>query len=143
MRLLRPSYSTNKFLICLESAKLSYQTPDPIYEISNVDSLNTYVKILTIVLGLKKKHFQEQYRVRYILDSYRYYTDKEVQKKYTERFIYNYIKSHSNTVHDNINKKKTKLKALRLKALTCIYLIYKFLQSRYPVYAYFLLIINS
>lgn len=143
MRLLRPSYSTNKLLICLESAKLPYQIYYHIDEISVVDWLNVYVKILTIVLNLKKETFRDQCRLKNILSSYRYYISEKVKEKYTERFTYNYIRSHKNTLKCNINKKNTRLQALKLKALTYIYIVYKILQSKHPVYTYFLLVTDS
>ncbi len=143
MRLLRPSYSTNKFLICLESAKLPYQRYYPLDKISIVDWLNVYVRILTIVLNLKKETFRDQCRLKSILSSYQHYISEKIKKKYTERFIYNYIKSHKNTLKYNVNKKNTRLQSLKLKALTYIYIIYKILQSKHPVYTYFLLVTDS
>lgn len=137
------NHSINHFLVCLNSAKLPYKKDYNLYTIPTINLSNVHLAVLQAISALREHPTKDRFRLKYILDSYRYYANKAIENKYSQRFIYNYIKFYKNTLQYNIHKKHKILWGLKLQALTYIYLVYKILQSRHPLYSYFLLITNG
>ena len=125
-------YSIHNFIICLQSVKLNYQK-----KISNSDQpltpINAILRISTI--PLKEKH-----RINYIIESLSSSTHikhRILAYKYLQQFIYKYEKYNQLTL-----KSKTKkiYNALYTIALTHIYIVYKLLNSKKPLFTYYYLI---
>ena len=143
MKLLIPLYSIKNFLICLESAKISSLKDYCLEPLSTTRWSYIHVKILKTIMSLKKAPYEEKHRLKYLLSSYITPIDKKIHninKKYTQRFTYNYLKFYEDIPTYDKEKKDKTLWAIKMRALTYVYLIYKILQSKHPIYSFFRLI---
>ena len=145
MKLLTPLYSIRNFIICLESAKMSSLEDYYLEPIFTTHWPYIHVKILKTIMSFKKTPYKEKYKFKYLLSSYVLPLNKKnhnINKKYTQRFTYNHLKFYKDIpVYDKERKDKT-IWVIKRQALIYIYLIYKILQSKNPVYSFFCLITN-
>lgn len=143
MALLKYNYSINNLVICLKSAQIGGQLTNEREIISQQSPNAFYYTLAPTILHLNRKTLQEKLRIKYILKSYssgKTNGSLSVLDKYKHKFKYNFCRFHSYIMPPNIYKKKPFFHAFELIPLTYLYIIYKLIKSKNPIYIYMRLI---
>jgi hypothetical protein len=134
------AHATYNILTCLRSLKFSYINSlykRPYYLIQKIYSFEKST-LINIILKLNNKRYHKL-KIEYILTNYASNKQLKIEyllSKYLQSYKY-FLRKQNNfyfNVSTNINQKTTS--PLHLTGLQSLYITYKILQSKHPIYIY-------
>lgn len=144
MKSFKYNYTIYNFIICLKSIKL-YQADtfhiNKLYQ-KKIFNSNQNLILINKILNIRKKSKEKKYRINNII---KHHSSSAQTKhsllfhKYIQNFTYQYKEqSKYNFEHCvNINTKKNNV--IQTVAFTYVYILYKLLNSKNPIYIYYYL----
>lgn len=148
MKSFKYNYTIYNFIICLKSIKL-YQTDTfhihKLYQ-KKICKPNQSLISINTMLNIRKVSKQKKYRIHNIIKHFSSSAQKKhstLFHKYIQNFTYQY-KEQSKYNFDNCVNIKTKKKSIiHTVALTYVYILYRILNSKNPLYIYHYLTQNN
>lgn len=135
MRSFKSKYSIRNGIISLKSTKL-----DKRY----LSKFNLIIGLIENILEIRMFTGRRKYRINYILTEYSIYKktkNRTILNKNIEKFTYSYRQYYTNSLTGFLYKKG--LYVMKCILLTYMYLVYKLLSSRNPVFIYYHFIQHS
>lgn len=130
-------YSTHNFIICLKSIKIHQE----INTLKYIPNLHQFLIVIYTILKIRTQSIQKKLRLHYIITNYSFYAQRKhnlLIYKYVQKFTHEY-KKYMLVLH--VNKKRKNI--IYTMACTYIYILYKLLKSKNPLFIYYFLIKNN
>lgn len=142
MKSFKHNYTIHNFIICLKSIKL-YQTYtshiNKLYQKRTFNSNQNLILINTI-LNIKTISKQKKYRINNIIKHYSSSAQKKhslLFHKYIQNFTYQYKEQGKHNFENCVDINTKKKNVLHIIAFTYVYILYKVLNSKNPIYIYY------
>ena len=145
MKSLKDNYKTHNFITCLKSIKLYDIDISHAYKLhqKNILKYSQSLISISIILKIRTISKQKKYRINNIIKSQSSYTQKKqriLAHKYIQNFTYQYTKQKEGHLEYSTNINTNKQNKMNIIAFTYIYILYKLLNSKNPLYMYYYLI---
>jgi len=144
MQSFKYNYVVSNFIICLKSIKL-YSPKifhlDKFHQ-KNIFKYSPILISINTILNITKISKNEKYRINNIIQSFSLYAQIKhtiVAYKYIQQFKYQYKKHSKYKFEPFINLDKKQTNTINTIAFTYIYILYKILNSKNPLFIYYYL----